>query len=333
MMSLESGNIDFIEDGPHPHPQHAMVFPDAEADMFPEIMYEENEQPQPVIVVSQPNFGVAEVRRRHVSQQPPPRKDAGASFILASISRGNERYELAKIDIQRRCAPKLERCYRRLSDLRRFFCCAMLLGVFLVVGATSISDQTAFVHDEMRPSYVRHGVDNVNLTLPAVEIQCSDIRSGVFRPLKDGRRDELSFDMVRTAASYLIREDQLPCICGPMVGAPRRYVAIAMDKSVLLHLHNPKIDKSWDGHIDDTTTTTTRVDVNARSIVTENQRMMFPERADSVDVIRFNTVRVTYQDDECRSASVVLRDTHAWCMQACSDLFEGKSVYDAANHQ
>jgi len=323
-MSLESGNIDFIEDGPQP--QFAIAFP---SDDDIDIDTNNNDYSEvPVIVVSQPNFGVAEVRRRHVPATPTVKRDAGANFILASISRSNERYELAKLDIQRWCGPKLERCYRRLADLRRFFCCASILCVFLVVWATSTSDQTAFVHDEMRPSYARHGTDSVNLSVPSVEIQCSDVRSRVFRPLNDGRRDELSFDVIRQAAVYLVREDQLPCICGPMVGAPRRYAAIAMDETTILHLHNPKIDRTWDGSVGELT----RLDVNARSIVTENQRMLFPDRAESVDVVRFNSLRLAYQDDECRAASLVLRDAHAWCMQACLDLFEGKSVYDVRRH-
>jgi len=281
----------------------------------------------PTIVV-QHNYGTATLhQRRPAAPQPPPeRRDAGANFITHSLAAANERYELTKIRLADRCAPRMERCYRRLSDLRRFFCCITILVVLIVVGISSLGDQTAYVEDSMRPQYVRHGHAGVDLHQPSVELQCSDVRSRMLRPLKDGRRDELSFDRVRASAEYLIRADTLSCVCGPALGSPRRYTAVQVGAGVIEHLHNPVIDRDWDGHIDDETS----VNVRERSLVLENQRMLFPEHQHSVEVVRFNAVRVSYQDDECRAASLVLTDEHAWCVQACEDLFDGRNVYNVA---
>jgi len=156
-------------------------------------------------------------------------------------------------------------------------------------------------------------------------MQCSDIRSGIMRSLSG--TSTVSLDELRAQSTYLVRADELPCVCAPALGAPRRYSVLNLGVDTqLVHAYNARIDREWDGSVDGGEA----LDTEAASLVRENQRMLFPERAESVDVVRLNAVRVRYQDDECRARSLVLRDEHAWCMQACDDLFAGRSVYDVA---
>jgi len=244
----------------------------------------------------------------------------------------------------------------------------MFLGALTIVVAalvTSQSDQTAYVEDSMRPQYdvrrhapetifspiiqsnagvaqhtqrrvvavhfltraqyARHGHDGVDLRRAATDMQCSDIRSGIMRSLGDD--SSVSLDELRAQTTYLVRADELPCVCAPALGAPRRYAVLNLGVDTqLVHAYNARIDREWDGSLDGGE----RLDVEAASLVRENQRMLFPERSESVDVVRSNAVRLRYQDEECRARSLILRDEHAWCMQACDDLFDGRSVYDVA---
>jgi len=116
----------------------------------------------PTVVVTQPYYGQATLRQRpHAAAREPsggvPRqeqRDGGATFLMATFERANERYEMFKLRGERVCGARLERCYRRLADLRRCFMCFGALAIVVAAAITSQSDQTAYVEDSMRPQYV-----------------------------------------------------------------------------------------------------------------------------------------------------------------------------------
>jgi len=238
-------------------------------------------------------------------------RDAGGAFIARRLTAANERYEMWKERTYERCVPRLERLYAARTRLRNTCCGLVALAVVLFAVSTYTSDPGAFVVDDMRPTYARHGHNGVDLTRAASDVSCDEMRTGLGR--------------LRFAIESLIRADQLSCACAPMIGVSRRYIAVRTSNTSIDHMYNPSLDATWDGVVD----ASTRIELS-QSLVTENQRMLFPERVAAVTVVRANAVRLAYRDADCRTAALVLRDEHAWCVQACMDLLAGYSVYDRA---
>jgi hypothetical protein len=228
--------------------------------------------------------------------------------------------------LQHRCARDLDRCYAARNRLVAVSCLLAALTVLVVLAVPwAYSEPGAHVVERIRPMYARHGHDGVDLRRPATELACAEITSGVVH-VTTGSKELASLERARAAAEhFIVHDDALRCVCGPMFRLTRRYVAIRTSSTTLVHAYNPTIDRAWDGALDDGT----RVNVTDMLVV-ENQRMLFPERTADVNVVRASAIRITYRDSTCSTAALVLQQAHAYCVQACVDLLDGRSVYDVA---
>lgn len=277
---------------------------------------------QPMLnVVVQPVPTPTSVRRR----RPPPPPELAVEEPLPPLPPAEPvvRRVYANLDaryqrVQRRCARGLDGCYAARNRLVAVSCLLATLTALVVFAVPwAYSEPGAHVVERIRPMYARHGHDGVDLRRTATELACAEITSGVGHD---------SLDRARAAAEhFIVHDDALRCVCGPMFRLPRRYVAIRTSATTLVHAYNPAIDRAWDGTLDDGT----RVNVTDMLVV-ENQRMLFPERTADVNVVRASAIRITYRDATCATAALVLQLEHAYCMQACIDLLDGRSVYDVA---
>ena len=256
-------------------------------------------------------------------QSPPPRRRPRFAFL----TNWNERYELWRLDAGERWSNRLERCYRVRG---RILGCVCLLLACVLGGALAMTaffrDERAFIIDTSGMDYARHGHDGVNLTLPADALTCSELAAGmVARP---GVREPALLAAVRaTAETLMAKEPDLGCVCGPMFRSRRRYLVVRGGVGApLQHLYNPVLDTAWDGALDDGR----RLNVTDW-LVLENQRMLFPDRADAVQVLRRSAVRLSYRDVKCAAAAIILQHELAFCAQAGLDLLDGRSVYDVAH--
>lgn len=289
---------------------------------------------QPSIVIIKTPSATATLRRR------PPRGSAtqlGAEmpfeqpspqpslYVRASrwLLDSHERFELWRIDASDRCSLRLERWYAMRRRILACFCMLALVAVAVIVSMTRVSDPHAFVVDS-RASYVRHGHDGVNLSVPTEALTCAELETGIVR--RPQQREPPLLERVRATAERLLDEDELECVCAPMFGSRRRYIAVDT-ASAPLHLYNPALDTAWAGELDGKEAG--RLNVSEWLLV-ENQRMLFPERTADVRVVRRSAIRVAYRDAACSAAAVVLQAERAYCVQACLDLLDGKSVYDVA---
>jgi len=249
---------------------------------------------------------------------PPPRR------TRSICTRVRDWYELLVHDTARAWAPRLERCYRARKALECVIGCVALVVVLVLVWTSYRSDPTAFVDDVARASYARHGHHGVDLTRVSAELSCAELSSGAVR--RPHAAEEPSLGRVRDTAEALMHADALACLCAPMVASWRRYVAVRTADDTIVHAYNPAIDRDWDGSID----ASTRIDVGVAE-VDENQRQLFPERhRGDVTLERRTAVRLTYRDVECAAAAIVVQRHRAYCVQACIDLLDGRSVYDVA---
>lgn len=242
------------------------------------------------------------------------------------LSRLNDRYELWKIDTARRCEPACERFFACRRYMARGTCTLLVVGALVVlVVLRYATNPRAYVQEIVRPTYARHGHVGVDLSVPASPLKCSEITSGLVtqevRP-----HEETVLARVRDAMDTLIRADALHCMCAPMVRSYRRVLALALDTTTIVHMYNARIDTAWTGELADGT----RLEVG-EWLSDEEQHHLFPDANGTVSVVRKSAVRLTYMNEECASQALVVQARHvAYCVQACCDLFDGKSVYDMA---
>jgi hypothetical protein len=257
--------------------------------------------------------------------QPSPAKSWWWHRALANV---NGRYELWKLDTERRLEPLLERVYKTRRYIARGAGACLLAGVLIVVLVIRYaSNPQAYVTEVVRPTYARHGRNGVTLREAASQLSCKEITSGlVVQRLR--AREEASLARVREATTTLILADSLPCMCAPMVRSFRRLLVVRGANNTFEYMYNAAIDAEWDGTLADGS----RLEVSDR-LVDEDQHQLFPDDAmgvSSVSVVRRSAVRVTYVDGNCLSSALVLQSAVGYCAQACADLLEGRSVYDVA---
>jgi hypothetical protein len=240
---------------------------------------------------------------------------ATATLVSTNIDVVSER-------LMSRCGPRLERCYQQRNRVRNTLCGCIIVGTAIACVIGLLSDQTAYVEDAMRPTYARSGVDGVRFDRPVEDLTCGEIESAMVQRVR--RRGEPTlFDDVRHSMRTLLDQDELSCICAPMVGSHRNF-ALVRSGQVVIDLYNVYHDQEWDGRIDDVTS----LDVRERVRVSESQEHLFPGRSEPVKKVRLQNVRLVYLDNECTTQSIVLRKSHARCMQVCVDLMQGRSIYD-----
>lgn len=280
----------------------------------------------PDIVILSASNEQSSLRRRHPPPQrappPPPSapKATGPSWLKRRFMDVNERYELWRISLAERWSPRLERCYRARYRLVCAFCGLVALILIIVVATTTLwSNPHAYVKTE----YVRHGHNDVNLSAPSDALTCSEMTSNVIS--RPRAHEETSLERIRSIAESLVIRDNLECVCGPMFGVWRRYIALRLWNESVMHMYNPVLDGEWRGELDD------GAYLNVSEwLVVENQRMLFPGREHDVNVVRRSAIRVAFRDVGCSASAIVVQNERACCVQACLDLLDGVSVYDAA---
>jgi len=247
-------------------------------------------------------------------------KAARHSYASSTMLTAN--VDVAKQRISSSLAPRLERCYQQRTRIRNALCGCIVVGTAIGIVVGLLSDQSAYVDDALRPTYARSGVDGVRFDRPVEHLTCSEVEGGLVQ--RQRRRGEPTMlDDVRMRMRSLLDQDELSCICAPMVGSHRSLALVRSARSVIT-MYNVEVDSQWDGRIDDTT----QLDVDARSRVSESQEHLFPGRSEPVKKVRWNNVRLIFIDDQCATQSVVLRKKPARCMQSCVDLMGGRSIYD-----
>jgi len=255
-------------------------------------------------------------------QQPPPPPPAAATpVVLVRESRVREWRGHAELWLRERFLrwePVLEWWWRHKHVLRRAAC--GLVGLCLLVAwyAGSFADEAAYVADATRPSWARHGEPGIDFSAVSAELTCGELASGSLQRIVSPA-EQPSLARLRITAEALLAGSDAACMCAPMVGTRRRYLAIRRaGAGGLVHLYNPVIDNDAAAAASD------------KSIVAESQRMLFPGRTEDVENVRANTVRISYRDDACQARAMLVHNEAAWCAQACIDLMNGRTVYDRA---
>ncbi len=233
-------------------------------------------------------------------------------------------WEMLRLDARRKWESVVERWWRRRQVLRRAACTVLGLMLLVAYAATSFSDPAGFVATARgHLEYVRQGQAGVDFSQPARPLTCAELLADVLA--SDG---QVSMDDVRTAAEDALTsrhgEDVPACVCAPMFGIRRRYLAVN-DSRTVHHLYNPTRDADWDKSAPGG-----RSVASGKSWVTENQRMLVPAETTDVENVRENSVRLTYRTRECKASAVIVQLEPAWCAQACLDLMDGRTVYDVA---
>jgi hypothetical protein len=252
---------------------------------------------------------------------PPPPPPARPSRLRAVLVNWYERYELWRFDAGVRWSARIDRFNRARG---RFLACVCMLVtvIALVAAATAFAsrNERTFIVDTSGIDYARHGHDGVNLEREAEPFLCTELAAGALeRP--DAREPVLIARMRTIAETLMARDDDVECVCGPMFRVRRRYLVLRIGSS-LLHAYNAVEDTSWTGALDDGRS------LNVSTwLVHEQQRMLFPERIDTVPVLRRSAIRLAYRDEHCAAAAVIVQHSLAFCAQACLDLFNGHSVY------
>lgn len=260
-------------------------------------------------------------------KQPPP----FPPMLRASrVQQMRESLELRWLDLQHRWEPVMERWWRRRHAIRRAVCCLVGLLVLVAWAAGSFSDPAGYVAEEARPTWARAGQAGVDFSAVSAEVTCGELETGsLARTVSPA--EEPSLARLRAYADHVLAgsgPDTPPCVCAPMFGTRRQYLALRQPArpGAVTHMYNPAIDGLWDGHLPDGR----RPASTGRSLVSESQQMLFPGRAGPVENVRQNAIRLTYRDESCHARAVVLQTESAWCVQVCIDLMAGVTVYQRA---
>lgn len=209
--------------------------------------------------------------------------------------------------------------YERRGDALRLVaivwsCVSVASSVYWLVGSSAAGDASYF-DDPALVAFARAGQADVDFSRASVALECAEIRDVTFR------RHEgvaMSFERARSYATYVLtRGDAAPsCVCAPMFGVRRRYLAVRFPNGTVAHLYNAR-----DASPPDATT---------YSLVTENQRMLFPARSGSVQNVRRDTADIAFSTSLCGDGVMRVHDSLAWCSLACLDLMDGVTVYERA---
>ena len=126
--------------------------------------------------------------------------------------------------------------------------------------------------------------------MASTAVTCNELEMGTLTRTVSAT-EEPSLDRLRVYASHVLEQADDPpvCVCAPMFGTRRRYMAIRTPE--ILHLWNPVVDPTWTGDLPDGRL----VAVQGKSIVTESQRMLFPSKLEAVENVRLNAIRLTYR--------------------------------------
>ena len=239
----------------------------------------------------------------------------------------------ARLYIEDRWGPTLTAAYRHRVGVLGGVCGVLVVYWLALAVAARVYAPAGrtFIETGGGPfTYARHGVHGVDLSRRSSALTCAELADGTIVPAHDG--EEPSLARVRASAEFLLERDGKPCLCAPALRLWRRYLALALPASddggaaSIVHAYNPVLDADWRGEMPDGVPP---LDVSEWR-VRENQRHLFPSANGSVDVVRRRAVRLVYRTTACRTESLVLEGTYAWCAQACADLLEGRSVYEVA---
>ena len=276
---------------------------------------------------------VDETRRAQPTLEAPAPKTAVAGAQRPLRARLAAAAAAARLYIEDRWGPTLAAAYRHRVGVLGVVCGVLVvywLALYVAARVYAPAGRT-FIETGGGPfTYARHGVHGVDLSRRSSALTCGELADGTIVPAHDG--EEPSLARVRASAEFLLERDGKPCLCAPALRLWRRYLALALPASddggaaSIVHAYNPVLDADWRGEMPDGAPP---LDVSEWR-VRENQRHLFPSANGSVDVVRRRAVRLVYRTTACRTESLVLEGTYAWCAQACADLLEGRSVYEVA---
>lgn len=236
--------------------------------------------------------------------------------------------ELTRVRVeQSRATARLLDAFERRGDAARCivlttsFVSALLTIYSMVFGAAYVVGVTdADFDDPATVAFARAGAPHVNFSARSLDLTCDEIRTHTYERRSDDGVP-ISFARVHAYAEHALAHGGSaapPCVCAPMFGRRRRHLALRFANGTIEHLYNVR-----DVTPPDTASTTF-------SLVTEHQRMLEPERTESVANVRRDYVHVEFTTRACGRGTLVVRDALAWCVAPCLDLMDGTTVYERA---
>lgn len=244
--------------------------------------------------------------------------------IKQRIDNVRKSIQLRRINFWLRLEPTMTVWWKRRFIIQRLACvlCIGILGAAWFM--SYFSRQDSYVAEIARPTWARFGQEGIDFSAKSTEISCSELETGrlVGTVLPS---EEPSLVRLRSYASHLLHDGSLTCLCAPMFGTRRRYMAVQLPSGKIQHMYNPVIDNGWNGKLPDGSAA-----MPGKAYVKLQQRMLFPGKSDAVECVRLNSMRITYRDEACASSAVILQKQAAWCAQTCIHLMNGQTVYDEA---
>jgi len=277
--------------------------------------------------------------------------------VAAARNRMWEYVELKRHGYERDFETTFAAVYRRRREMLTMCgCCWSVLSTLAyVIAWWSSSSLTASTQLAAASMYVREGQPGVLLNVSSLSVDCAEIRSGLFTMSKaapkipiasgdtmaaaaaaaahtydstyDGTPDPSLARLMMNAHTALDREqDTMLCVCAPMFGKRRRYVAVRAGNVSVVHMFNPRLDQTdwWLAQ---------NRPAPDYMVVPESQTRMFPDRVNTpiVKNVRSRLIRVEYNThDVCSRVIIEIANERAYCVQVCLDLLDGVSVYERA---
>ncbi len=202
-----------------------------------------------------------------------------------------------------------------------------------IVSATAIKARANFIDAKYVVLVPESTCDAASLPV----LNCADFSALPSAKLTSRQAEILRMQYV--AARVLASNKALPCVCGPMLGFPYRYIGVSVvDKSAasemsVLHMFNPSLESAelYD-------------QLNAKELKAQNiglkvrklsQDWRYNVSRGSFDVILQTSLAIDYDDKDCRQLRY--KETQfsdrTSCLQQCIDLVNGIDVRERARMQ